>query len=70
MARTVVNLDDRLVDEARALTGLKRKVDIVNQALKVLVAQQRLERLFTHLRGRVRWEGDLDQMRHDRSRSR
>jgi Arc/MetJ family transcription regulator len=66
MARTVVNLDDRMVLEAMRLTGLRRKVDVVNEGLRVLVAQQRLRRGFSRLRGRVTWDGDLDHMRHGR----
>jgi Arc/MetJ family transcription regulator len=66
MARTVVNLDDRMVLEAMRLTGLRRKVDVVNEGLRVLVAQRRLQRGFVRLRGRVDWDGDLDQMRHGR----
>jgi Arc/MetJ family transcription regulator len=66
MARTVVNLDDRMVLEAMRLTGLRRKVDVVNEGLRVLVAQRRLQRGFDRLRGRVAWDGDLDQMRHGR----
>lgn len=42
MARTVINLDDKLVREAMRRTGLKRKVDVVNEGLRVLVAQRRL----------------------------
>lgn len=66
MARTLVNLDDALVREAMKATGLTRKVDVVNEGLRVLVAQRRLERLFGRLRGRVSWEGDPLEMRHGR----
>jgi Arc/MetJ family transcription regulator len=66
MARTVINLDDRMLQQALLLTGLRRKVDVVNEGLRVLVAQRRLERLFARLRGRVPWEGDPDRMRHER----
>ncbi len=66
MARTLVNLDDRLLEEALRLTGRRRKVDVVNDGLRLLVAQRRLELLFGRLRGRVAWEGDLDRMRHGR----
>ena len=62
MSRTVVDLDDRLVAKAKRLTHLTKKVDVVNLALAELVKQQ--ERLrFLELRGKVRWEGDLDAMR-------
>jgi Arc/MetJ family transcription regulator len=62
----VVNLDDALVREAMKATGLTRKVDVVNEGLRVLVAQRRLERLFGQLRGGVAWEGDALEMRHGR----
>ena len=55
-----------MVLEAMRLTGLRRKVDVVNEGLRVLVAQRRLQRGFARLRGRVEWDGDLDQMRHGR----
>ena len=64
MARTVVNLDDKLVRAAMRYTGLRRKVDVVNEGLRTLVEQRKLERLFDSLRGRVRWEGDPHSMRH------
>lgn len=66
LARTVINLDDRLVREAMRRTGLKRKVDVVNYALRELVAQERIVRMFQTLKGRVTWEGDLEEMRHGR----
>ncbi len=37
MSRTVVDLDDDLMKRARKLTGLKKKVDIVNKALEEFV---------------------------------
>ena len=37
MSRTVLDLDDKLVRRAGKLMGLKRKVDIVNQALEEFV---------------------------------
>lgn len=70
MSKTLVNLDDELLRQAMRMTGLARKVDIVNEALRVLVAQRRLESQFATLRGRISWEGDLDEMRHGRARSR
>jgi Arc/MetJ family transcription regulator len=64
MARTVVNLRDDLVAQAMRYTGLRRKVDVVNEGLRVLVAQRKLARLFRQLRGRVEWNGDPLTMRH------
>jgi Arc/MetJ family transcription regulator len=70
MARTLVNLDDGLVAQAMRYTGLRRKVDVVNEGLRVLVAQRKAARLFHRLRGRIAWEGDPLAMRHGRDGSR
>ena len=68
MSRTVVNIDDALYEEAKIFTGLKKKVDVVNYALKHLIKQRDVEKIL-ELRGRVIWEGDLDQMRRGRDGS-
>ena len=65
MARTVVNLNDRLLKKAQRLTGLKKKVDVVNLALERLVRQKDIEKLL-ELPGNVEWEGDLREMRKNR----
>lgn len=65
MARTVVNLNDRLLKRAQRLTGLKKKVDVVNHALERLVRQKEIEKLL-ELPGKVEWEGDLRAMRKNR----
>jgi Arc/MetJ family transcription regulator len=65
MARTVVNLDDRLVAKAKRLAHLTKKVDVVNLALAEFVKQHERLRLL-ELRGKVKWEGDLDAMRSAR----
>ena len=68
VARTVVNIDDTLYEEAKRYTGLNKKVDVVNYALKHLIEQRDLEKIL-ELRGKVVWEGDLDQMRLGRDGS-
>ena len=65
MARTVVNIDDSLYEQAKAFTGLKKKVDVVNYALKHLLEQRDMEKIL-ELRGKIVWEGDLDEMRQAR----
>jgi len=65
MARTVINLNDRLLKKAQQLTGLKKKVDVVNLALERLVRQKEIEKLL-ELPGTVEWEGDLREMRKSR----
>ncbi len=65
MSRTVVNIDDSLYEQAKVFTGLKKKVDVVNYALKHLLEQRDMEQIL-ELRGKVVWEGDLDVMRQGR----
>jgi Arc/MetJ family transcription regulator len=65
MVRTVVNIDEDSLRKASRLTGLRKKVDVVNYALKQLVEQKEIEKIL-ELRGKIRWEGDLEEMRRDR----
>jgi len=63
--RTVININDAMLGRAMKLTGLKKKVDVVNLALEYLVRQKEIDQIQS-LAGRIRWEGDLDEMRRDR----
>ena len=63
--RTVVDIDDTALQNALRLTGLKKKVDVVNLALRELVQQREIEEIMS-LAGTVEWEGDLAKMREDR----
>ncbi len=65
MARTVIDLDDTLMAKARQFTHLSKKVELVNYALAELVRQQERLRIL-ELRGKVKWEGNLDTMRSTR----
>lgn len=69
MARTVLDIDDSLYEQAKLCTGLKKKVDVVTYALKHLIEQRDLEKIL-ELRGKVTWEGDLVEMRRGRDGSR
>lgn len=69
MSRTVVDLKDDLVRKAQELTGLTKKVALVNFALERLIEQKEIERILT-LKGRVDWQGDLRRMRRNRFGSR
>lgn len=64
--RTNIVIDDELIQQARNLTGLKTKREIVHKALLDLVCRLERRRLL-ELEGKVSWEGDLDRMR-ERSR--
>ena len=66
MSRTVVNLNDPLVREAQKLTGLSKKVDIVNYAIEELVKRMRRKGLLT-LMGSGCWKGNLEDMRRART---
>jgi len=63
--RTNIELDDELVAEAMAATGLPTKRATVEEALRVLVLQQRRKTALANLAG-LGWEGDLDAMREGR----
>ena len=63
--RTNVVLDDELVDRARELTGIRTKKGVITEALKLLV-RIREQQGILKLRGKVDWEGDLDEMREGR----
>ena len=65
MSRTVVDLRDDLIQKARRITGLTKKVEIVNLALEQLIHQKEIEQLLT-LKGCIQWTGDLKKMRKNR----
>ena len=56
------HLDDALVAEAMRRTGIKTKRAVVEEALRTLIQLKRQEEILA-LRGKLDWEGDLDQMR-------
>jgi Arc/MetJ family transcription regulator len=62
--RTNIELDDELVAEAMAMTGLPTKRATVEEALRVLL-QHRRKTALADLAG-LGWEGDLDAMREGR----
>ena len=63
--KTHIELDDKLLAEVLELGGFATKKAAVNTALaeyvKLLKRRELLE-----MRGKIRWEGDLDEMRMDR----
>jgi len=60
--RTNIVIDDSLMDEALKLTGAKTKKEAVELGLRTLVQFKRQERIRRY-KGKLQWEGDLDQMR-------
>lgn len=65
MSRRMVNLRDDLMRRAWRITGVKKKVRIVNLALEEVVRQSEARKIL-ELAGKVKWEGDLKEMRKDR----
>ena len=60
--RTNIVIDDELMANAFKATGLTTKKDVVEQGLKLLVKRNKQQGI-RKLRGTVKWEGDLDEMR-------
>ena len=62
--RTNIVIDDDLMAEAIKLSNLKTKKAVVEKGLELLVQVKKQEEL-RKLKGKLRWEGDLDEMRRD-----
>ena len=63
--RTNIEIDDELMDEAQKAGGYKTKRAAVEAGLR-LILRVRSQSKIRKLRGRLKWEGDLDKMRADR----
>lgn len=63
--RTNIVIDDQLMRDALLATGAKSKRDVVEQGLRTLV-DLRAQEQARQLRGKIKWEGDLNQMRMDK----
>ncbi len=62
--RTNIVIDDTLMERALTLSGLSTKKAVVEAALKLFIQIQQQAAL-RELRGKLQWEGDLEQMRLD-----
>ena len=65
MKRTNVVLDEELIGKGMRLTGINTQKDLIDYALRELVRRKEQKRIL-RLKGKVTWEGDLDQMREAR----
>jgi Arc/MetJ family transcription regulator len=63
--RTNIVIDDALMQEVLAKTGIKTKREAVEEGLRLLLQSTEQVRQIRALRGRIHWEGDLDDMRRD-----
>lgn len=62
--RTNIDIDDALLAEAMAASGLTTKRATVEEALRQLVLSHRRREAIRNSAG-IGWEGDLDEMRLD-----
>jgi Arc/MetJ family transcription regulator len=62
--RTNIVIDDQLMKRAMRAAGVTTKREAVEKGLKLLLRLEQQKRIRT-LRGKFRWEGDLEPMRRD-----
>lgn len=60
--RTNIMLDDKLVEKGMKYTGIKTKKKLVDIALRELVHRKERKEILK-LKGKLHWEGNLDEMR-------
>jgi Arc/MetJ family transcription regulator len=65
IVRTNVVLDDKLMFSALKASGLKTKKAAIEEGLKLLV-QVKNQTKIKDFRGKLKWSGDLDEMRSDK----
>ena len=62
--RTNIDIDEKLIAEAMKLMGTRTKKETVVKALQAQVAIKR-QLSVRSLRGKVDWQGDLDEWRRE-----
>lgn len=60
--RTNIVIDDALMSDALKATGFRTKKETVEEGLKLLIKRNK-QNSIRELRGKLKWEGDLDEMR-------
>ena len=62
--RTNIVIDDELMNRVLKLTGISTKREAVEMGLKALLKLKRQEQIRDY-RGKLDWQGDLDELRTD-----
>lgn len=62
--RTTIVIDDELMKEVLEKTGIKTKREAVEEGLRALLILNAQHEILKY-RGKLKWEGDLDEMRRD-----
>lgn len=60
--RTNIVIDEKLMNDALKATGLKTKKEAVELGLRTLIKLNKQEEI-RGLKGKLKWDGDLDAMR-------
>lgn len=63
--RTNIDIDDRLMRQAMRRSGARTKKATVEAGLRLLV-ETHAQTAISRLKGKVHWEGDLDESRRGR----
>lgn len=63
--RTNIVLDENLIERAQKLTGIKTKREVVQEALRTLILLREQAEM-RELRGKLHWEGNLEEQRTSR----
>lgn len=60
--RTNIVIDDKLMSDALKAAGLETKKEVVELGLKLLIKLKKQEGI-KKFKGRLQWDGDLNEMR-------
>jgi Arc/MetJ family transcription regulator len=63
--RTNIVIDDKLMSDTLKATGIKTKREVVELGLRTLLRLRKQETV-RQFRGKLQWEGDLNDMRTDK----
>jgi Arc/MetJ family transcription regulator len=63
--RITIVLDENQIERAQKLTGIKTKSGVVQEALRALILLREQAEV-RQLRGKLKWEGNLDEQRQSR----
>jgi Arc/MetJ family transcription regulator len=63
--RTNIEIDEKLMEEAMKISGHKTKKATVEAGLKLIISLNHQEKI-KDLKGKVKWAGDLENMRLDK----
>ena len=60
--RTNIEINDKLMKDVLKVTGARTKKEVVELGLKTLIQLKKQENI-KNFRGKLKWSGDLDEMR-------